>query len=195
MLGLWNTLLQGDADATWVFMGWEGVEAARKGVELNVFKLADYRIPYGYSPVLLAHPDTLSEQTDVVKAFLAATAEGYRFAAAHPGEAADLFVEAASAEAGLGEPLNAAMCRESMQLLSKHLLTEDGQWGVMEVKRWDAFLDWLSDSGLLTTKVQSRDVKEGLSASLDGLRAGDAGERIPREAVSSSSLFTNDLLP
>jgi hypothetical protein len=38
-------------------------------------------------------------------------------------------------------------------------------------------------------------VQEGVSASLDGLRAGDAGERIPREAVSSSSLFTNDLLP
>jgi len=30
--------LQGEADATWVFMGWEGVEAASKGVELNAFK-------------------------------------------------------------------------------------------------------------------------------------------------------------
>ncbi len=30
--------LQGEADATWVFMGWEGVEAQRKGVELNAFK-------------------------------------------------------------------------------------------------------------------------------------------------------------
>lgn len=29
---------QGEADATWVFMGWEGVEAKRKGVELNAFK-------------------------------------------------------------------------------------------------------------------------------------------------------------
>lgn len=29
---------QGEADATWVFMGWEGVEARRKGVELNAFK-------------------------------------------------------------------------------------------------------------------------------------------------------------
>lgn len=29
---------QGEADATWVFLGWEGVEAARAGVELNSFK-------------------------------------------------------------------------------------------------------------------------------------------------------------
>ncbi len=27
---------------------WEGVEAARKGVALNVFKLEEYDIPYGY---------------------------------------------------------------------------------------------------------------------------------------------------
>lgn len=31
-------LAQGEADATWVFMGWEGVEAQRRGVELNAFK-------------------------------------------------------------------------------------------------------------------------------------------------------------
>ena len=29
MLGIWNTLISGDFDATWVFMGWEGVEAER----------------------------------------------------------------------------------------------------------------------------------------------------------------------
>lgn len=32
------SLAQGEADSTWVFMGWEGVEAARKGLELNAFK-------------------------------------------------------------------------------------------------------------------------------------------------------------
>ena len=59
MLGVWNTLLKGEADATWVFMGWEGVEAELAGVALNAFKLGDFGVPYGYSPVLLAHPDTL----------------------------------------------------------------------------------------------------------------------------------------
>lgn len=27
----------------------------------------------------------------------------------------------------------------------------------MEAERWDAFLDWLSENGLLTTAVQSRE--------------------------------------
>ncbi|EFN57875.1 hypothetical protein CHLNCDRAFT_57002 [Chlorella variabilis] len=196
MLGLWNTLLQGEAEATWVFMGWEGVEAARKGVELNVFKLGDYNIAYGYSPVLLTHPDTLSSSPDTVRTFLAGTAEGYRWAAAHPEEAADMFAELAAAEnPGLPQPLDRGMCRDSMQLVVQHLLAEDGRWGVMKQSRWDAFLDWLSESGLLTTKVQSRNGKDGVTTSLDGLRSGNCGERIPRDAISSGSLFTNDFLP
>lgn len=38
MLGIWNTLLKGEADATWIFTAWEGIEARRKGVELNTFR-------------------------------------------------------------------------------------------------------------------------------------------------------------
>jgi hypothetical protein len=40
-------------------MGWEGIEAELRGVNLNVFKLEDYQVPYGYSPLLVAHPDTI----------------------------------------------------------------------------------------------------------------------------------------
>lgn len=53
------SLLQGKADATWIFSGWEGVEARRQGVELNYFNLADHGISYGYAPVLVARADTL----------------------------------------------------------------------------------------------------------------------------------------
>ena len=38
-LQVWDLLQEGKADATWVFMGWEGVEARLKGVELNAFHL------------------------------------------------------------------------------------------------------------------------------------------------------------
>lgn len=51
--------LQGEADATWIFEGWEGVEADQKNVALNRFRLADFGVPYGYSPLLLARSDTL----------------------------------------------------------------------------------------------------------------------------------------
>jgi hypothetical protein len=38
-------------------------------------------------------------------------------------------------------------------------------------------------------------MQDGVSTTLDGLRAGDAGERISPDSVPSSSLFTNDFLP
>lgn len=188
MLGIWETLLKGEADATWIFTAWEGVEARRKGVELNTFRcgcsagggcgegrrqgiqclprlsplshppsshappnpsncrLGDYGIPYGHSPVLLAHPDSLSgERSAGLRAFLAASAEGFKYAAAHPAEAAALFVKQATADHGaLPTPLDGEMCAESLSELAKHLLAADGRWGVQDAGRWNAFLDWLS---------------------------------------------------
>lgn len=44
MLGIWDTLLVGKADATWVFMGWEGIIAQQKGVPLNAFMLSDSKV-------------------------------------------------------------------------------------------------------------------------------------------------------
>ena len=30
-----------------------------EGVRLNVFKLSDYNIPYGFTPILIGHPETM----------------------------------------------------------------------------------------------------------------------------------------
>mmetsp|Transcript_12288 Transcript_12288/g.26508 ORF Transcript_12288/g.26508 Transcript_12288/m.26508 type:complete len:344 (-) Transcript_12288:392-1423(-) len=198
MLGIWNTLLKGQADATWVFLGWEGIEAQQKGVELNVFKLEDYKVPYGYSPVLVAHPSTLSEQADRVSKFLQATARGYQHAAQHPEEAAEELIKAVKAEHAahpLPEELDAAFVKASQAYTSQHYLDAAGKWGHMDEAVWSRFLDWLSASGLLTSKVQSRTLSGENYASLDGLRQGDVGQPIPRESLPAESLFTNAFLP
>ena len=61
----------------------------------------------------------------------------------------------------------------------------------MTEARWSEYLDWLSDAGLLTTYVQSRAPKQGVSASLDELRSGNSGEVIARENVAAADLFVN----
>lgn len=80
--------------------------------------------------------------------------------------------------------------------VSQHLLDASGHWGTMDLAKWDAFLDFLSDTGLLTTKVQSRQAAEAgdVAASLDGLRAGDVGEALPRNSISAAQLATNEYL-
>jgi ABC-type nitrate/sulfonate/bicarbonate transport system substrate-binding protein len=89
-LGIWNTILEGKSDATWVFLPWEGVEARRKGVGLNAFTLDQYGIPYGYTPVLAASPSDVKEHPQVLRAFLEAASRGYKYAASHAEESADM---------------------------------------------------------------------------------------------------------
>lgn len=200
-----------------VFLPWEGVAAQQAGIELNTFKLEDYGISYGYSPMVAAHPDTLTQKPDLVKAFLAATAKGYEYAAQNPDEAANILVSEVLADTELGpkpcplpEPLKPAMVRVSQQLISQHYLNpKSNTWGVMEISQWSAFLDWLSREGLLTSKVQSRlaaaaapeevnaaaAAAAGQLSSLDGLRSGDVGDVIPRDSMNAADLATNAYLP
>ncbi|AUV80983.1 hypothetical protein C2R22_04340 [Salinigranum rubrum] len=56
-LGVPHTLVEGEADATWVFIPWEGIQTERDGIDLNAFALDDYDVSHGYTPVLLAHPE------------------------------------------------------------------------------------------------------------------------------------------
>lgn len=196
-LGVWDALVRGGADATWVFMGWEGVIAEREGVDLNAFKLSDYNVPYGYSPIMVVTEETLNTRKTALKAFLAASALGWKQVVANPQEAADAAYKAmthAFSDAPLPEPLDPDVMLRATQYIARHVMPESGKWGQMEESRWSGFLDWLSDSGLLTTLQQSRKPQPGVSVSLDELRNGNAGERIPRESIPASSLFTNDCL-
>lgn len=186
-------------------MPWEGVLAQQAGLELHAFDPAAYGVPYGYSPVLAALPQTLQQRPAAVRAFLDATARGYSWAAAHPDEAAALLVDAvAVATAGrpLPQPLEPRMVAASQRLVgSAYLHPSSQRWGVMDADVCGGFVDWLCQSGLLTSKVQSRAADGGggggssSTASLDGLRAGDVGEPIARASIDVASLFTNDWLP
>ena len=71
------------------------------------------------------------------------------------------------------------------------IVPQDGKWGRMTEARWGKYLDWLSSAGLLTTFVQSRAPKEGVSATLDELRKGNAGKPIPRADINANSLFVD----
>ncbi|NBC57625.1 MAG: ABC transporter substrate-binding protein, partial [Bacteroidetes bacterium] len=78
-LGIWNTLLQGKADATWIFDNWEGVEAETQNIELKKFKLEDYNIPYGYSPIVLTTRKKLKANQHLYSKFIEATKKGFLY--------------------------------------------------------------------------------------------------------------------
>jgi NitT/TauT family transport system substrate-binding protein len=169
-LGIWNTVLDGDADATWVFMPWEGLLAERDGVDLTPFYLDEYDIPYGYTPVLLARPDTIADDAERLEGFLTASARGYRFAAENPAEAATILREAAT---GMDAD-DPDFLERSQRELAEAYLTADGEWGRMTTERWDRFVTWLADRGILT---------------------GVDGTPIPAEDLPAEELYTNERLP
>lgn len=147
-LGIWNALLTNEADATWIFLPWEGVEADLRGVELNQFLLDEYEIPYGYSPVLAAHRDWANEHADALRRFLEATAAGFRFAVEDPDEAARLLLGTAK-HPSLTD-LN--FVEQSQQVISGYYLDGDGEWGHMHRNVWISFVNWLTRNHLLTDK-------------------------------------------
>lgn len=168
-LGVWNTLLDGAADATWVFVPWEGVLAERDGVSLTPFYLDEFDVPYGYTPTMLARPASIEADAARLSAFLEATARGYREAVEDPERAAATLHETAT-----GPNLDdREFLEQSMRRLAGAVLTDDGEWGVMEHDRWAAFVDWLASEEILT--------------SLDG-------DHLPASELDVESLYTTELL-
>ncbi|MFC7073772.1 ABC transporter substrate-binding protein [Halovenus rubra] len=170
-LGIWNTLVEGEADATWVFMPWEGVMAKRDGIELTPFYLDEYGVPYGYTPLMLAREDTITKRADALERFLDATGRGYEFATDNPADAARILGETATGPDSLDDE---AFLVESQNHLTGNYLTDDGMWGRMNSERWEQFVEWLADEEILTT--------------VDG-------DHIHASEIDVSTLYTNELLP
>ncbi|ERG89194.1 MAG: ABC-type nitrate/sulfonate/bicarbonate transport system, periplasmic component [halophilic archaeon J07HX5] len=167
-LGIFDAVIEGDADATWVFMPWEGLLAERAGVELNAFYLDEYEIPYGYTPTMVARPETVADRADELAAFLGATGRGYRDATAAPATAAATLAETASPD-----PSDEEFLTESHHRLADAFLTDDGNWGLMSHDRWATFVDWLATENILTTVDETS---------------------LPATAVPPVELYTNELL-
>lgn len=141
-LGIWNTLLEGNATATWIFDNWEGVQAAQQGIALRSFRLKDYQIPYGYSPVMAVANHQLQARSGMWPHFLQATKRGFYAAANDPSEAAHILMQHVP-QADCDKTFLEASIRATVPALG----SEDA-WGVMDTSRVQAFLDWLYQNKL-----------------------------------------------
>lgn len=151
-LGIWETVLGGVADATWVFENWESIEAAHKGIALRAFKLRDYGIPYGYSPVFAVPEAAVGERADLLRRFLQATREGFLYAQAHLQETVEWLL-----------PRVPEAYRDSAFLLRSQswVSTYYGDattWGHMQEARVEVFLEWLHAHGLESRRLHAADI-------------------------------------
>ena len=133
-------------DSVWVFYGWSGINAELRNIECDYWDFASLgdELDY-YTPVILANNDFLRNSPDTAKAFLAATARGYQYAAEHPQEAADMLINGDNTRS-----LESAreLVYASQEWLSERYIADAAEWGVIDPERWDGFYGWLYDNQL-----------------------------------------------
>ncbi len=136
-LGIWETLLKNKADSTWIFDNWEGVEAETNGLKLTPFRLADYDIPYAYSPVILTTKKKLADNEALFKAFLQATKNGFQQAIKNPKQAVGILTSHLPER-----DVKMINVGKSQEFVSSYY-GDEATWGTMEKGRIDRFLRWL----------------------------------------------------
>jgi len=139
-------LLAGRVDLAWIFLGWDGVQATLKGVELATVPLYGSCVPDYYTPVIIAGEQTLEEKGQLTRAFLRATRRGYEYAAEHPDEAAEILLK-------YSPESDPELVRASQRWLSPRYQDDAPQWGVQDPEVWRRFTGFLQENGLLDGSV------------------------------------------
>jgi ABC-type nitrate/sulfonate/bicarbonate transport system substrate-binding protein len=141
-LGIWNTLLSGKADATWIFDNWEGIEASSKNIELDKFTLDEFNIPYGYSPIVLTKKENIIKHKRLYSAFIKATQKGFLFAKNNLTESVEILSRYVTEY-----DLKNIDLEKSISFSIPHF-GDESNCGVMQQERVSSFIKWIVDKGL-----------------------------------------------
>lgn len=136
-----------DADFEWIYYGWDGIEAKRKGIELNTIMVKDLdpALDY-YSPVIITSEKHAKQDKDFVKKFMKATTDGYNFAIKEPKEAADILIKDVP-------DINKELVQESQKWLSTKYQDDAKAWGVQKEEVWSNYMNFLYDNKVIKKKI------------------------------------------
>ncbi len=150
-LGIWDTILNETIDATWIFDNWEGVQAEQRGVRLRKFRMADYHIPYSYSPVIVCSAKALDERPDAFRKFMEATRRGFVYAMEHQDEAAALLSKRIPSH---DEDIDLKRAVE----VSAAAMSKGDNWGRIDLDVVETFLDWIYRHKLEEQVVRTEEI-------------------------------------
>lgn len=146
--------LESNIDAVWIYYAWDGIAAKVKGYETEYITIRDIDPVFDYyTPVIIGNNDFLSQNPEMAKKFMAATAKGYEYAIENPKEAAGILLESA-------EGLDEDIVYESQEWLADQYKGEVEQWGYIDPQRWNAFYQWLNENNLVE---KSLEINEGFT--------------------------------
>lgn len=152
-----QALETGKIDFVWVFMGWDVINAERKGLKLVVFPINKHGIPDYATPNFITHPDAVAERSKNIQKFMNVTRKGYEFAILHPEEAAKILIK----QAPKGTFPDESFVMESQKYLSSRYALKGQPWGKQTKESWTAYPSFMLKQGAI------KDAKGEIVASLD----------------------------
>jgi putative hydroxymethylpyrimidine transport system substrate-binding protein len=153
-LGLLPAVLSGRADAMLGgFLNVEGVDLAERGRNPRVVPVDRLGIPTYDELVLVANSETVADDPEALRLFIAALERGTRDAVADPDAATRAVLEAGD---GLDPDLTRAEIERTLPLLDER----DGQrpYGYMSPREWEEFIGLFADRGLIGTRFAPAEV-------------------------------------
>jgi len=140
-----------NSDFQWIFYGWDGIEARRRGIKLNTIMLKDLNpiLDY-YTPVIVTNENHIKNQKELVSKFMKAVVKGYEFSIKNPTEAAQILLKSAP-------ELNPGLVKQSQVYLSREYQADAKKWGIQQEKVWKRYTQWLYDQKLIKKMIDVKD--------------------------------------
>lgn len=138
-------------DLAWIFYAWQGIQAERENIDLNVIMMQDWFdcIPDYYTPVLIASERTITERPQLVSRFLRAVSRGYQYAIENPDDAAEILL------ASVPE-LDAGLVRSSQAWISPRYQAEAARWGEQSLDVWQGYSNWMLENDIIAEGIDAQ---------------------------------------
>lgn len=160
---LMSSMTTGNVDATiGCLVNHEVPQMEEEGFAVNWFDLDDYGVPTYYEGVFLASDDAIANDSDMLKAFLRASAKGFADMKADPEEALRVLLDNQNAE---NFPLSETVERKSMETLLPLMETDSAAFLSQTDGCWQENIDWMLAQGLIDSAPALDDVRVNLNFS------------------------------
>ncbi|MCY4653092.1 MAG: ABC transporter substrate-binding protein [Dehalococcoidia bacterium] len=128
----------------------ESINMQKIGYPVNVMRMEEWGVPDYYELVLVTSEDYLSENEDVAERFVRAMKRGYEEAIGDPQAGVDVLVAANEGE------IDESIDRPGADLLvPMWQLPSGGGFGTQEPARWNSFVQWMKDNGMLDQSLDA----------------------------------------
>jgi len=145
-----ESLISGTVDAV-VGAYWthESILLENQGHPVNIMRMDEWGVPAYYELVLVTSEDMIDSNPKVIERFVRAIKKGYADAISDPQAGVDILVKANKDE------IDEGIDRPGADLLVSAWKTADADFGQQDSARWESFVKWMQEAGLLTGELKS----------------------------------------